>query len=190
MASRLPTFLALTSVVLSSTALIPARAENAATTTAAHSATHSATNAPAATAANSAPHTFTRSQTSLNLEGARALIQAAETMARKLNAPSSIAVVDANGDVLAFEQMEGARSAGIDTAQRKARAAARFELSTDTLEDAVNKSRPAILAAGEATISGGVPIRLNGAVVGAVGVAGFDKTNDVRIAEEAASTIK
>ncbi|MGB9646620.1 MAG: heme-binding protein, partial [Stellaceae bacterium] len=61
---------------------------------------------------------------------------------------------------------------------------------TQTLEAAINTGRPAAITAERIQMQGGVPIHIGGTVVGAVGVSGFDKTNDVEIAETAAAAVK
>ena len=99
-----------------------------------------------------------------------------------LHAPSNIAA----GDLLAFERMPGAMTAGITLSMGKARSAARFQHPTAALEQAINTTRPAAITAGMIMMQGGVPIVVNGAVIGAVGVSGFDKANDVKIADTAA----
>lgn len=126
----------------------------------------------------------------LSLEGARTILRTAEQKAEELHAPSSLAVVDASGDLLLFEQMQGARPVGISLSMGKARSAARFEASTETLETAANTGRPAAITAGQVEMQGGVPVRVGGQVVGAVGVSGFDKEKDVEIADSAAAAVK
>lgn len=126
----------------------------------------------------------------LSLDGARTVLQAAEQKAQQLKAPSSLAVVDPAGNLMLFEQMPGARPIGIDLAMGKARSAALFQLPTQTLEVAINTGRPAAITAQQIQMQGGVPIRIGSAVVGAVGVSGFDKTNDVAIAEAAAAAVR
>lgn len=126
----------------------------------------------------------------LDLTGARQVLQAAEQKAQQLQAPSSLAVVDSAGDLLLFEQMPGARPVGIGLAVGKARSAARFQLPTQTLEAAINTGRPAAITSGLTQMQGGVPIRVAGTVVGAVGVSGLDKNNDVQIADAAAGAVK
>ena len=74
----------------------------------------------------------------LSLDGARTLLHATEQKAQQLSAPSSLAVVDAAGDLILFEQMEGARPIGIDLAIGKARSAARFRETTQALEAAID----------------------------------------------------
>ena len=126
----------------------------------------------------------------LSLDGARLVLRAAEQRAQALQAPSSLAVVDASGDLLLFEQMPGARPVGITLSMGKARSAARFELPTQALETALNGGRPAAITAGQVQMQGGVPIRAGGRVVGAVGISGFDKEKDVQIAEDAAAAVR
>ena len=125
----------------------------------------------------------------LSLAGARTVLLAAEQKAQQLKAPSSLAVVDPSGDLILFEQMPGARPIGIELAIGKARSAARFQLPTETLEAAINAGRPAAITADQTQMQGGVPIRIGGIVVGAVGISGLDKTNDVEIAEAAAGAL-
>ena len=71
-------------------------------------------------------HAQTAQVQTLSLDGAQAVLHAAERKARELSAPSSLAVVDASGDLILFEQMQGARPIGIDLAIGKARSAARY----------------------------------------------------------------
>jgi glc operon protein GlcG len=126
----------------------------------------------------------------LNLDGARSVLHAAEQKAQQLTAASSLAVVNPAGDLILFEQMQGARPIGIDLAIGKARSAALFQKSTQALEAAINTGRPAAITAERIQMQGGVPIYVGGAVVGAVGVSGFDKAKDVEIAETAAAAVK
>jgi glc operon protein GlcG len=101
-----------------------------------------------------------------------------------------IAVVKPAGDLILFEQMQGARPIGIDLAIGKAHSAALFQESTQTLEAAINAGRSAAITAKRIQMQGGVPIHMDGTVVGAVGVSGFDKAKDVEIAETAATVVK
>jgi glc operon protein GlcG len=104
--------------------------------------------------------------------------------------PSSLAVVDAAGDLILFEQMEGARPVGINLAVGKAHSSARFREATHSLEAAIDSGRAAAITAGAIQMDGGVPIRVGGAVVGAIGVSGLDHHNDIQIAESAAAVVK
>jgi glc operon protein GlcG len=123
----------------------------------------------------------------ISLDGARAVLHAAEHSAQQLSAPSSVAVVDAAGDLILFEQMQGARPVGIDLAIGKARSAARYRETTQMLEETISAGRPAAITSGMIQMDGGVPIQVGGMVVGAVGVSGLVKTNDVQITQTAAA---
>jgi glc operon protein GlcG len=122
----------------------------------------------------------------LDQAGAQTVLQAAKESAQQRNAPSAIAVVDPAGDLLAFQRTDGVRPASADLAIEKARAAARLQRSTAEIEDNINQGRTAFVTAGILVLRGGVPIRVNGAVVGAIGVAGLSKEIDAEIAKTAA----
>ena len=126
----------------------------------------------------------------LSLDGALTVLHAAEQKAQQLSAPSSLAVVDAAGDLILFEQMQGARPIGIELAIGKARSAARYWEPTQTLESTINKDRPAAITAQMIQMNGGVPIRVGGTVVGAVGASGLVTGNDIKIADAAAAVVK
>jgi glc operon protein GlcG len=125
----------------------------------------------------------------LDQAGAQAVLQAASEIAQQRNAPSAIAVVDPAGDLLAFQRMDGVRPASADLAIEKARTAARLRRPTEEIEDSINQGRTAFVTAGIAALRGGMPIRVNGEVVGAVGVAGLSKETDTAIADTAAAAL-
>jgi glc operon protein GlcG len=125
----------------------------------------------------------------LDQAGAQTVLQAARESAQQRNAPSAIAVVDPAGDLLAFQRMDGVRPASADLAIEKARTAARLQRPTAEIEDNINQGRTAFVTAGIAALRGGVPIRVNGEVVGAVGVAGLSKENDTGTANTAAAAL-
>jgi glc operon protein GlcG len=125
----------------------------------------------------------------LDQAGAQTVLQAAEKGAQQRNAPSAIAVVDPAGDLLAFLRMDGVRPASADLAIEKARTAARLQRPTAEIEDNINQGRTAFVTAGIAALRGGVPVRVNGQVVGAVGVAGLSKETDTGISNIAAAAL-
>jgi glc operon protein GlcG len=125
----------------------------------------------------------------LDQAGAQTVLQAARESAQQRNAPSAIAVVDPAGDLLAFERMDGVRPASVDLAIEKARTAARLQRPTAEIEDNINKGRTAFVTAGIAALRGGMPVRVNGEVVGAVGVAGLNKDTDTETATTAAAAL-
>jgi glc operon protein GlcG len=125
--------------------------------------------------------------TTLDQAGAQTVLQTARERAQQRSAPSAIAVVDPAGDLLAFQRMDGVRPASAELAIEKARTAARLQRPTEEIEDNINRGRTAFVTAGIAALRGGVPIRVNGSVVGAVGVAGLSKETDTEIANTAAA---
>src|ERR1700724_1448404 len=125
----------------------------------------------------------------LDQTGAQTVLQAAKENAQQRKAPSAIAVVDPAGDLLAFQRMDGVRPASAELAIGKARTAARLQRSTAEIEDNINQGRTAFVTAGILVRRGGMPIRVNGAVVGAVGVAGLSKETDAEIANTAAAAL-
>jgi glc operon protein GlcG len=125
----------------------------------------------------------------LDQAGAQTVLQAARESAQQRNAPSAIAVVDPAGDLLAFQRMDGVRPASAELAIGKARTAARLRRPTAEIEDSTNQGRTAFVTAGVLVLRGGMPIRVNGEVVGAVGVAGLSKETDTEIASTAAAAL-
>jgi glc operon protein GlcG len=125
----------------------------------------------------------------LDQAGAQAVLQAAIVSAQQRNAPSAIAVVDPAGDLLAFQRMDGVRPASADLAIQKARTAARLQRPTAEIENNINQGRTAFVSAGIMALRGGTPVRVDGEVVGAVGVAGLSSENDTEIARTAAAAV-
>lgn len=110
----------------------------------------------------------------LNLEGARKVIAAAKDFARKNNAPGGvIAVVDDGGNLIALERLDGTFSAGSNISIGKAKTAVMFKRPTKFFEDVIKNGRTAMVALPDFTpLQGGVPIVVDGQVIGGVGVSG------------------
>jgi glc operon protein GlcG len=125
----------------------------------------------------------------LDRAGAQTVLQAATESAQHRNAPSAIAVVDPAGDLLAFQRMDGVRPASADLAIQKARTAARLRRPTAEIENNIDQGRTAFVTANIMALRGGVPVRVNGQVVGAIGVAGLSKESDSEIAKTAAAAL-
>jgi len=119
-----------------------------------------------------------RSQTiekpTLSLDGARRVIAAARAEATVKAAPGAvIAVIDDGGNLMAVERLDGTFAAGANISIGKARTAALFKKPTRIFEELINKSRTAMTALSDFTpLQGGVPIVVNGRIVGGVGVSG------------------
>jgi glc operon protein GlcG len=133
-----------------------------------------------------------RNQVRLALEGARSIIAAAEHQAASMNLKVNIAVVDDGGHLLSFDRMNGARPASGYTAITKATTAATFRQPTGPLPAGATNPDPLLnlslqLAAGASggkltTLYGGVPVVVDGQVIGGVGVGGGTGEQDAEIA--------
>jgi glc operon protein GlcG len=110
----------------------------------------------------------------MTLEAAKKVIAAAVAEAKSKNAPGgAIAVVDEGGNLVAVERLDNTFAAGANISIGKARTAALFKRSTKTFEDIINKGRTAMATLTDFTpLQGGVPIVVEGQIVGAVGVSG------------------
>lgn len=113
-------------------------------------------------------------QASLTLEGARQVIAAAVADAHRRQAPGgTIAVVDGGGHLIALERLDNTFAASAAIAAGKARTAALFGKPTRVFEDIVNRGRTTMVTIPDfVPLQGGVPIVVNGQVVGAIGVSG------------------
>lgn len=116
----------------------------------------------------------TEQKSALTLDGAKKVIAAAVAEAKSRNAPGgAIAVVDDGGNLIALERLDNTFAAGANISIGKARTAALFKRPTKTFEDIINKGRTAMTTLPDFTpLQGGVPILIDGRIVGAVGVSG------------------
>ncbi len=116
---------------------------------------------------------------SLNLDGAKKAIAAAVDYAKKNNAPGGvIAVVDEGGNLMALERLDGTFAMGATISIGKARTAVLFKKPTRFFEELINKGRTAMTAVdGFTPLIGGIPIIIDGQVVGGVGVSGAASAN-------------
>ncbi len=112
------------------------------------------------------------------------IIQAARSEAQQQGWAVAIAVVDDGGHPLALERLDGCAPIGAYIATEKARSAALGRRETKGYEDMVNGGRSAFLSAPLITsLEGGVPVLVDGQVVGAVGVSGVKAEQDAQVAK-------
>ena len=103
----------------------------------------------------------------------------------------SIAIVDASGGLIAFQKMDDASLPSADISQAKARTAARFRRATKGLDSALTAGRTAYLAfPGLMPVEGGVPIVVDGKVIGGIGASGVTSQQDAQIATAGLSALK
>lgn len=126
--------------------------------------------------------------TPITLEQAKKVADAAEAEARKRNMSMAIAVVEPSGELVYFRRMDGTQYASIKIAQDKAISAAIFRRSSKDFLDRVAKGDLSPMALrGAVASAGGIPILVNGKIIGAIGVSGGA---DDPIAQAGADAVK
>ena len=135
---------------------------------------------------------MTRNTSSLDLADARRIIAAGERKATEMGIPYNIAVADAGGGLVAHVRMDGAWLGSVDIAINKAWTARAFDMSTEDIAhitqsgqqgfglNTTNDSKVVIFG-------GGIPIKRDGAVIGAVGASGGSVEQDIAVARAAVS---
>jgi uncharacterized protein GlcG (DUF336 family) len=130
----------------------------------------------------------------LTLATARAVIAAAEKSAEQIGQPMNIAVVDAGGQLIAHVRMDGAWMGSVDISIKKAWTSRAFDIQTKDLGDnsqpgqqfydidASNGGKVMIFA-------GGIPLSIDGVVVGGLGVSGGSGEQDQTVAEEGVAAL-
>ena len=129
----------------------------------------------------------------INLEQAKKAIAVGQAEARKNNWPVAIAILDNHGMLVAFEKMDDTQSASMDIAIDKGRSAAIFRRSTKVLQDAVAGGGAGVRflnLRAASTVDGGLPIIVNGKVVGGIGVSGVAGDQDAVVAKAGADAVK
>ena len=105
----------------------------------------------------------------------------------------AVAVVDAAGDLVYFEKMDGTQTGSVTVSQSKARSAARFKRPTKAFQDALTATPDGlrILAIeGAVPVEGGLPIVLDGKIVGAIGLSGGTSPQDGQCAKAGVDAIQ
>jgi len=131
---------------------------------------------------------------SIGLAAARRIIAAAEKKAEEIGQPMNVAVVDEGGNLVAFERMENAWLGSIDIAQKKAWTSRAFDITTKDL-GANSQSGDQFFGihasnGGKVMIfAGGIPLKVDGKVVGAIGISGGSGEQDHTVAEAGAAAL-
>lgn len=131
----------------------------------------------------------------VTLEDAKRIIAAAEKKATEIGQPQNIAVADAGGNLVAHVRMDGAWIGSIDVSIKKAFTSRAFDITT---KDLATLSQPGedffgIHASNGGRImifAGGIPLKRDGKVVGAIGVSGGSGEQDQAVAEAGAAAFK
>ena len=118
----------------------------------------------------------------ITLAQAQALVETAMKKTTEIDTLMNIAVVDAGGNLKAFARMDGAWLGSIDISVRKARTARFFDMNSGDVGALSQPGGPLynieVSNGGLITFPGGIPVRLNGEIVGGIGVSGSSVEND------------
>jgi glc operon protein GlcG len=127
----------------------------------------------------------------LTLEAAKQVGAAAEKHARENKWNVCIAIVDDGGHLIYFQRIDGTQTGSVVVSQRKAQTAIGFKRPSKVFEEGVAGGRNVLLSLpGAVTLEGGVPLVVDGQMVGAIGVSGVTAQQDGQIAQAGADSLK
>jgi glc operon protein GlcG len=138
----------------------------------------------------------TRNNPKLTLEGAQAVLAAAEKRAREIGVPMDIAVVDDGGHLLAFARQDGAKVSSVQIAINKAESAAlrRQPSGPYVVNDQPDLRVSLALAIGsrahQTPLRGGLPLMVDSVCVGAIGVSNGTEDQDTDVARAGAAALQ
>jgi glc operon protein GlcG len=130
---------------------------------------------------------------SINLDQAKKIAALSVAEAAKNNWKMAIAVVDVAGDLVYFEKMDGTQVASVNIAQDKARSAVRFKRPTKAMQDVLAQGGAGVrflALQGAIPVEGGLPIVMDGKIVGAIGASGGSSDQDGLTAKAGADSVK
>lgn len=126
---------------------------------------------------------------SLNLAVAKQIAQAAEAEAQKNGWNVVVAIVDDGGHLIYLQRMDNTQYASVDVATVKAQTAIGFKRPSKFFEDAVTAGRNAVLGMPIIPLDGGLPLAVDGQMIGAIGVSGVKSQEDGVIAKAGADAL-
>jgi glc operon protein GlcG len=128
----------------------------------------------------------------VSLEQARKAIASAQAEARKNNWPVAIAIVDNAGQLVAFEKMDNTQTASVEVAQDKAVSAAIYRRTTKVVQDGLAAGGAGLRLLGlrgMSPVEGGIPLVIDGKIVGGIGVSGVTAEQDGVVAKAGADAL-
>lgn len=137
-----------------------------------------------------AGETLTRQVPTVSAAGAKVALAAAEKAAADKGLKLSIAVMDNAGHLVAFQRADGAAVTSAEAALRKARTAAQLGVPSKVFQDLLENGATSLLALEFLTpMQGGVPLVVDGAVVGGIGCSGGSGDDDEAVASAGAAAL-
>ena len=126
----------------------------------------------------------------LTHEGALMILDAAVAKAAQMGVPQCIAVVDDGGNLLAFLRMDGAKFLSIESAMRKAITAVSSRVPTGGVAEGLDMKLAAVTAGRLTNLKGGVPVIIDGTVIGGIGVGSGTGDQDLEVARAGLAAIE
>ena len=129
----------------------------------------------------------------IGLDDAKRVTAGAVAEARKNNWNVAVAIVDVGGNLVYFEKLDGTQLGSVAVSQDKARSAALFKRPTKAFQDVLAAGGDGLRILrlqGAIPIDGGVPIIIDGKIVGAIGVSGATSAQDAQCATAGANLVK
>jgi glc operon protein GlcG len=127
----------------------------------------------------------------ISLENAKRAAGVALAEAHKNNWTMAVAVVDPSGTLIYYEKMDNTQNGSSKVAIDKARSAALFKRPTKAFADRIATGNAGVLAIeGAIPVEGGVPLMIEGKIVGAIGVSGDSSEHDGVCAQAGADSLK
>ncbi len=143
----------------------------------------------AATAAAQAPPPY---GAPISLEQAKKVMAGAEAEAKKNNWPVVIVVLDAGGNLVMLQRLDNTQWGSVEIAKEKARSAVALRRPTKALQDLIAQggANLRLLTIGYSVLEGGIPIVVDGKIIGSVGVSGVTSQQDAQIGQAGIDALK
>jgi uncharacterized protein GlcG (DUF336 family) len=129
----------------------------------------------------------------INIDSAKKVAAAAVAEARKNNFQMAIAIVDIGGNLVYFEKMDGTQTGSVNVSVDKARSAALFKRPTKAFQDVVAAGGDGLRILrleGAMPVEGGIPLMVDGKIVGAIGASGGTSAQDGQCAQAGVNAVK
>jgi uncharacterized protein GlcG (DUF336 family) len=130
---------------------------------------------------------------SINLDTAKKIATSAIAEARKNNWTMAVAIIDTGGNLVYFEKMDGTQTGSVRVAISKGRSAVLFKRPTKAFQDilaAGGEGLRVLRLEGAVPVEGGLPLLMDGKIVGAIGVSGGTSQQDGVVAKAGSDTLK
>jgi glc operon protein GlcG len=130
--------------------------------------------------------------TPISLEQAKKVMAGAEAEAKKNNWPVVIAILDSGGQLVMLQRLDNAQWGSVEIAKEKARSSVALRRPTKVFQDLIAQggANLRLLTIGYSVLEGGIPIVVDGKIVGAVGVSGVTSQQDAQIAQAGIDSLK